>query len=154
MLSEHSVRRSPRLSQRFSQPPETTSSHPLVESRRSLRSTVSVEPRDILNESGQTVPPSFYGDGLEQHTRKATAGEHLHSYVSQRGLPEHLYGTHILLLSWSHQSWSVLYNYRAVGIITSSKNCFPCTRDIAMIAWLVVYNEIGQSFHQAPNLKC
>ena len=87
LLSDHSVRRSPRLSQRFSQPPEITSSHPLVESRRSLRSTASAGPVNILDESGQSVPPSFYGDEPEELARKRTTVD-----ISQRGLPEHLYG--------------------------------------------------------------
>ena len=93
ILSDFSVgvRRSPRLSQRYSQPPELTSSHPLVESRRSLRSTASVGPPSILNESGQSVPPSFYDNESEDHMQTVTE-DTLRSYTSQQGLPKHLYG--------------------------------------------------------------
>lgn len=97
MFSEHR-RRSPRLSQRYSsQPPETTSSHPLVESRRSLRPFASVEPANILDESGQSVPPSFYGDEPEDPVKEADGP--LHSHILQHGLPEHLYG--VIILSFS-----------------------------------------------------
>ena len=52
--------------------------------------TASVEPTSILNESGQSVPPSFYEHDV--NVQKSTS-EHFHGYTSQRGLPEHLYGT-------------------------------------------------------------
>ena len=91
LFSDLSIRRSPRLSQRYSQPPESTSLHPLVESRRSLRSTASVGPTNILDESGQSVPPSFYGDELEERIQK-NVHDPSNSYISRQGLPEHLYG--------------------------------------------------------------
>ena len=88
-------RRSPRLSQRYSsQPPETTSSHPLIESRRSLRPSASVEPANILDESGQSVPPFFYGDEPEEPIKEADGP--LHSHTLQHGLPKHLYGVSVL----------------------------------------------------------
>ena len=85
------------MSQRYSsQPPETTSSHPLIESRRRLRPSASVEPANILDESGQSVPPSFYGDEPIEPIKEAD--DPLHSHTLQHGLPEHLYGESVLHL--------------------------------------------------------
>lgn len=93
LVSDNSIhrRRSPRLSHRYSsQPPETTSSHPLVESRRSLRPSASVEPANILDESGQSVPPFFYGDEPQEPVNEAI--DQLRTHILHHGLPEHLYG--------------------------------------------------------------
>ena len=65
-----------------------TSSHVSIKSRRSLRPSASVEPANILDESGQSVPPSFYGD--EPVQKGADDPQR-----SQHGLPEHLYGVYI-----------------------------------------------------------
>ena len=103
LLGSDHPRRSPRLSQRYSsQPPEMTSSHPLVQSRRCLRPSASVEPASILDESGQSVPPCFYGDMPEQPIKEADGP--LHSHTLQHGLPEHLYGMSVT-------GWHKLYSF-------------------------------------------
>lgn len=82
------VRRSPRLSSRPPVDPSHSLHRYVVSSRPSLssynppprtRRSISHSPVNILNESGQSVPPSF--ETGDQVTLR-----------NQEGLPEHLYG--------------------------------------------------------------
>lgn len=129
VLQSHVVRRSPRLSQRLGRVQAGNyTPHPLVAisyaatSRSSLESYSRAQgDREILNESGQSVPPSFDQDGEEQglfstkldspdstiaaniasqpgqtHISAATAQLHYEDQpekdVCQNDMPQHLFG--------------------------------------------------------------
>ena len=149
------VRRSPRLSQRLGrvQTGDYTP-HPLVAisyaatSRSSLESySRAQEDREILNESGQSVPPSFDQDGEEQglfstkldstdsttaniasqpgHTHISAATAQLHyedpskKDVCQDDMPQHLFGMVCYMQVFELKFLTFL-------IINNPKHC--CTR--------------------------